>query len=424
MYFIIIGAGPAGVRAAEALRENAPTAQITLLSGEAGEPYARMAIPYVLSGAIGEDGARQRRELHHLQGLGLRYLNRRAAKVLARAEGGEVMLDDGTHLPYDRLLVATGSSPVPPPLPGTDLPGVLSCWTLDDARQIAAKLVPGARVVMLGAGFVAGVCMKSLVGSGARLSVVAGRSGQILRSMMTPLGSGILQRWLESRGVDVITQGKSLRIEPGPRLVMDTRTIDADLIILATGVKPNVSFLEGTGVEIRSGVVVDEHMRTSVPGLYAAGDVAQGRDFSTGQWVVHALQPTATEHGRIAGLNMAGKDVAYRGSLSMNVLDTLGLISHTFGLWEGVDGGEVAEVADAAHSLYTRLCFDGERLVGAITIGHPQHVGAIRGLIQTRHHLGPWKDRLMLEPQRVMEALVDLNQARDAWLAGKAARRP
>jgi hypothetical protein len=177
----------------------------------------------------------------------VRYLNRRALKVHARADGGEVELDDGTHLPYDRLLVATGSSPVPPPLPGTDLPGVLSCWTLDDARQIAEKLVPGARVVMLGAGFVAGVCMKSLVGSGARLSVVAGRSGQILRSMMTPLGSGILQRWLESRGVDVITQGKSLRIEPGPRLVMDTRTIDADLIILATGVQPNVSFLEGTG---------------------------------------------------------------------------------------------------------------------------------------------------------------------------------
>jgi len=411
MNFVIIGAGPAGVRAAEALHENAPAADITLLSGEPGEPYARMAIPYILSGAIGEDGARQRRELHHLEQLGIRYLNRRALKVHAKPDGGQVELDDRSRLDYDRLLVATGSSPVPPPIPGTELPGVMPCWTLDDARRIAERLVPGARVVMMGAGFVAGVCMKSLVGSGARLSVVAGRSGQILRSMMTPQGSLILQRWLESRGVEVITDGCSLRIEPGPRLVMDTRSIDADLIILATGVQPNVLFLEDTGAEIRSGVVIDDHMRTTVPCIFAAGDVAQGRDFSTGEWVVHALQPTATEHGRVAGLNMAGNDVAYRGSLSMNVLDTLGLISHTFGLWAGVAGGDTAEVADAEHSLYTRLCFDGDQLVGAITIGHPQHVGAIRGLIQSRRHLGVWKERLIQNPAMVMEALVNLNQA-------------
>jgi NADPH-dependent 2,4-dienoyl-CoA reductase/sulfur reductase-like enzyme len=290
------------------------------------------------------------------------------------------------------------------------VPGAVTCWTLEDARQIAAKLVPGARVVMLGAGFVAGVCMKSLVASGVQLSVVAGRSGQILRSMMTPVGSRMLQRWLEGRGVDVITTGRTLRIEPGPRLVMDTRTIDADLIILATGVHPNVSFLEGTGAEIRNGVVIDEHMRTTVPHIYAAGDVAEGRDFSTGEWVVHALQPTATEHGRIAALNMAGKEVAYRGSLSMNVLDSVGLISHTFGLWEGLVGGDNTEVVDEANFIYTRLCFDSDQLVGAITIGHPQHVGAIRGLIQSRRHLGAWKDQLMKNPQLVMDALVDLNR--------------
>jgi NAD(P)H-nitrite reductase large subunit len=297
-----------------------------------------------------------------------------------------------------------------PPIPGTDLPGVVACWTLEDARQIAAKLAPGARVVMLGAGFVAGVCMKSLVNSGVRLSVVAGRSGQILRSMMTPVGSHMLQRWLEARGVDVITTGRTLRIEPGPRLVMDTRTIDADLIIVATGVHSNVTFLQGTGAEIRDGVVIDEHMRTTVPHIYAAGDVAQGRDFSTGEWVVHALQPTATEHGRIAALNMVGKDVAYRGSLSMNVLDSVGLISHTFGLWQGSASGEATEVVDEANFIYTRLCFEADQLIGAITIGHPHHVGAIRGLIQSRRHLGAWKDRLMKNPQLVMDAFVELNQ--------------
>jgi NAD(P)H-nitrite reductase large subunit len=122
------------------------------------------------------------------------------------------------------------------------------------------------------------------------------------------------------------------------------------------------------------------------------------------------LQPTATEHGRIAALNMAGRDAPYRGSLSMNVLDTAGLISHTFGQWAGCEGGRVVEVVDEHAWLYTRLCFDGDRLVGAINIGHPDHVGAIRGLIQSRRPLGPWAERLMQNPQQVMEAFVDLTR--------------
>jgi NAD(P)H-nitrite reductase large subunit len=411
MKYVLIGAGPAGVRAAEALRQQDPSGDVTLISGEPGEPYARMAIPYILTGRIDEAGAAQRKTAGHYEGLGVRYLNRKALKVHAGPTGGTVDLDDGSRIDYDRLLVATGSSPALPPIAGTDLPGVVTCWTLEDARAIAEKLKPGNRVVMLGAGFVAGVCMKSLVQSGVQLSVIAGRAGQILRSMMTPVGSSMLQRWLENKGVEIITKGKVERIEAGPRLVMDTRTIDADLIILATGVRPNISFLEGTGAEIDQGIVINEFMETTVPCIYSAGDVAQGRDFSTGEWVVHALQPTATEHGRVAAMNMAGQRVPYRGSLSMNVLDTVGLVSHTFGLWQGREGGEIVEKVDEGKYLYTRLCFDGEYLIGAITIGRTQHVGAIRGLIQTRRKLGKWKQRLMDNPQLVMEAFVELGRA-------------
>ena len=407
MKYVIIGAGPAGVRAAETLREVDSGASITLVSGEPGEPYARMAIPYILTGRITEEGAQQRKTAGHFESLGIRYLNNKAMQVHAGADGGGVDLDDGSRLEYDRLLVATGSSPTLPPISGTDLDGVVTCWTLEDARAIAAKLKPGAKVVMVGAGFVAGVCMKSLVESGVQLSVIAGRAGQILRSMMTPVGSRMLQRWLENKGVNVITKGRVERIDPGPRLVMDTQVLDADLIILATGVRSNVAFLEGTGAEIDQGVVINDRMQTTVPHVYAAGDVAQGRDFSTGEWVVHALQPTATEHGRIAALNMAGKDVPYRGSLSMNVLDTVGLISQTFGLWQGVKGGETVESVNEESFLYTRLCFDGDILVGAITIGQDRNVGAIRGLIQTRRTLGAWKDKLLQDPQLVMDAFVD-----------------
>jgi NAD(P)H-nitrite reductase large subunit len=410
MRYVIIGAGPAGVRAAETLRHEDAKSEITLVSGEPGEPYARMAIPYILTGRIDENGAHQRTSAGHFEGLRIRYLNRKAIRTHAGPNGGKVDLDDGSSLDYDRMLVATGSSPTPPPIPGTDLAGCIACWTLEDARVISSKLKPGARVVMMGAGFVAGVIMKSLVESGVHLSVLAGRQGQILRSMMTPVGSAMIQRWLERKGVNVITKGRSERIEPGPRLVMDNQTLDADLIILATGVHPNVSFLEGTGAEIDEGVVVNDRMETTVPCIYAAGDVAQGRDFSTGEWVVHALQPTATEHGRVAALNMSGKNLPYQGSLGMNVLDTVGLISHTFGLWKGREGGDTVENVDAEHFHYTRLCFDGDVLIGAITIGNTRHVGAMRGLIQTRRHLGEWKDKLMKNPQLVMDAFVGLSE--------------
>ena len=411
MKYVIIGAGPAGVRAAEALRQEDASGEIVLVSGEPGEPYARMAIPYILTGRIGEEGTHQRKSAGHFENLRIRYLNNKALKVHAGECGGTVELDDGSTLAYDRLLVATRSSPTRPPIPGTDVDGCVACWTLEDARAIAAKLKPGNKVVMMGAGFVAGVIMKPLVESSVRLSVIAGRQGQILRTMMTPVGSKMLQRWLELKGVNVITKGRSERIEPGPRLVMDNQVLDADMIILATGVRPNVSFLEGTGAQIDEGIVIDDHMRTTVPCIYAAGDVAQGRDFSTGEWVVHALQPTATEHGRVAALNMAGKNVPYRGSLGMNVLDTVGLISYTFGLWKGRENGETVEAVDEDHFLYTRLCFEGDVLIGAITIGSTQHSGAIRGLIQTRRHLGAWKDRLMHNPQQIMEAFVDVSKA-------------
>lgn len=408
MKYLIIGAGPAGVRAAETLRQQDPNGSVTLVGDEPGEPYARMAIPYVLSGRIDEAGARQRKGDGHYDTLGVNYLYAKALRVHAREDGGTVDFDDGTSLPYDRLLVATGSSPALPPIEGTHLPGVVTCWTLEDAQVIAEKLGPGKRVVMVGAGFVAGVCMKPLVLSGTHLTVIAGRAGQILRSMMTPVGSSMLQRWLESKGVTIVSSGRILRIEPGPRLVMDERTLDADLIILATGVRPNVSFLEGTGAKMDQGIVVDDHMRTTVPCIYAAGDVAQGRDFSTGEWVVHALQPTATEHGRVAAMNMAGADMPYRGSLSMNVLDTVGLVSHTFGQWHDRPGIDVVENTDEDNLLYTRLCFEGDILVGAITIGQLNHIGAIRGLIHRRRALGRWKAVLMENPNRLMEAFVGL----------------
>jgi len=177
--------------------------------------------------------------------------------------------------------------------------------------------------------------------------------------------------------------------------------------VCATGVKPNVDFLQGSGVAIGEGILVDHHLQTSVEHIYAAGDVAQGPDLSTGKQAVHAIQPTASEHGRVAALGMSGRSSGFRGSLSMNVLNTLGLVSSSFGLWMGVAGGDRVVAVDQDACRYLRLEFEGSKLVGALALGLTRHVGVIRGLIQTGVPLGSWKDALKADPLKVMHAYLE-----------------
>ena len=153
-------------------------------------------------------------------------------------------------------------------------------------------------------------------------------------------------------------------------------------------------------------------MVSSVPDIYAAGDVAHGKDFHTGQNSVQAIQPTAVEHARIAANNMhLHGSVRHQGAVLMNVLDTIGLISASYGLWEGVDGGDSSELLDEAGFRYIRLQFEEDRLVGANTLGMTQHIGVIRGLIQGRFNLGKWKQRLKENPLLLMEAYLAATQA-------------
>jgi NAD(P)H-nitrite reductase large subunit len=139
--------------------------------------------------------------------------------------------------------------------------------------------------------------------------------------------------------------------------------------------------------------------------------VAQGLDFSTGDYAVHAIQPTATEHGYLAAVNMSGRDAEYEGSVNMNVLDTLGLLSCSFGRWEGVENGEQAELYSPGDYRYLSLQFEQDRLIGANAVGLSQHVGVLRGLIQRRTSLGVWKERLLRDPTRLMEAYLATTQA-------------
>jgi NAD(P)H-nitrite reductase large subunit len=186
--------------------------------------------------------------------------------------------------------------------------------------------------------------------------------------------------------------------------------LEADLIVVATGVRPSIEFLQGSGIEVKLGIVVDETMQSSVPNIYAAGDASEGADWGTNNTAVHAIQPVAVETARIAALNMCGIPTQHQGSMAMNVLDTVGLISVSYGQWMGVEGGEETSRLDEAEYRYIKLQFKDDRLVGAITLGMTEHVGVLRGLIQSRLKLGDWRDRLMKDPTRIMEAYLACSQ--------------
>jgi NAD(P)H-nitrite reductase large subunit len=407
MKHLIIGSGPAGVIAAETLRKAAPAAEITLLCGEGGPPYARMAIPYLLKGEIAEAGTHIRKDADHYDRLRIQLVQARARAI--DTAGRTVDLGGGRSLPFDRLLIATGSHPSLETIPGMDLPGVHSCWTLEDARTLLAKARPGTRIVQMGAGFVGCIIMEGLLSRGVDLTILV-RSGYMVRRMMNPTASGMIRKWCEAKGVKILTRTQPLGITAGGgALRVDLgggRVLPADIYLSAVGVDPNLDFLAGSGIDVDRGILVDPTMQTSVAGIYAAGDVAEATDCLTGRRQLNAIQPNAVEQGRIAALNMAGQPAQFRGSFVFNVLTTLGLVSSSFGEWQGVPEGESTEVLDEARYRYLNLQFEGDRLVGANCVGFADHVGAFRGLIEGRVRLGKWKQRLLEDPTRIMEAYL------------------
>ncbi|MDH3740486.1 MAG: FAD-dependent oxidoreductase [Hyphomicrobiales bacterium] len=405
--YVIVGAGPAGVAACETLREQDAKASIILLSGETEPPYSRMAIPYVLTGMIEEPGTYLRKQDDHYKAMSI---NVHHASVDKLDTAKKIMqLSDGGSCAYGKLLIATGASPVKPPVKGLDLPGVHHCWTLEDARAIAQHASQGSRVVLMGAGFIGCIILEAIAARGTKLTVVEAEDRMVPR-MMNDTAGNLIKKWCQEKGMTVHTSTRVSKLSKDGdaiKVEMDNgKSTQADLVVVATGVRANTSFLKGSKIKLNEGIVVDDRLESSVAGVYAAGDCAEGPDFSTGGWSVHAIQPTATEHGRIAALNMAGRDARYKGSLNMNVLDTAGLISSSFGEWQGVKGGQTAETLDGDRYRYTQLAFDGDRLVGALTLGRTENIGILRGLIQSRTDLGVWKDRLMEDPNRITEAYI------------------
>lgn len=404
---VIIGAGPAGINAMETIRALDAGASIDLVCDEPA--YARMVLPYYLEGKIEQRGVMTGDDAYFKDCGVTAHLGAKVASV--DTAGRTVNLDIGTSLPFDRLLIATGSRAARPNIDGLDRDGVVCMWTLDDANRYLAGT--RAHTVIVGAGFIAFTILDALIAKSERITFIE-LEAQVLPHMLDAASAAIMKTHLEDAGVDVRTGARLERIDAtdsGHRLQLDSGgTIDCDAVVVAAGVQPNVEFLAGSGIEIGggrgAGILVDDELQTGVEGVYAAGDVAEAPDLLTGQRRVHAVQPTAVDHGRVAGVNMCGESVSYSGSLIMNILAAQGLEACSFGDWAGERSGtaaspegrsEIQVMENTANRIYRKYVWDGDVMVGGILVGpslavtNVNDVGMLKGLIQTGVSLGPWK---------------------------------
>jgi len=408
---LIVGGGTAGLNAIRTIREeDGGASEITLVSAE--RPYSRMVLPYYLGNTIAESHVFTATPASLAAWKVKPMLGRKAAKLDTGAR--TLTLDDGTAVEYDDCLIATGSRAAKPPIPGADGPGVSCFWTLEEARAVIAGVTPGSRVVMVGAGFIAFTILNAILARGARLTIVE-VAPRILPRMVDAECAAIVEAWLKKHGVAVRTGATLTRIEEqkGARKLhfKSGDPLVADVVIMATGIRPNLEWLKDAGLQIRQGIVVDDRLRSSVPNVYAAGDVAEGRERVSGAPVVHAIEPTAQEHGRVVGANMAGKEARYKGSLNMNIVEVCHLDVASFGAWDDPKAESVTGLKKDRPA-YRKLLWTGDRLTGAIILGPSSDiwttndVGMLKGLVQSQVSLARFKDHLRRNPFDVKPAYI------------------
>jgi NAD(P)H-nitrite reductase large subunit len=412
---LVIGGGTAGLNCIRTIREEErDRSEITLVAAE--RPYSRMVLPYYLGQTISESHVFTATPASLAAWQVKALLGRRVARLDPHHR--TATLDDGATVEYDDCLIATGSRAAKPPLPGVDGPGVHCFWTLEEARAVIAGVTPGSRVVMVGAGFISFTILNAILARGASLTIVE-VAPRILPRMVDAACASIVERWLVSHGVALRTGATLTGIEEwrGKRKLSFKKgdPLFADVVIMATGIRPNLEWLDGSGIatsaEPGGGILVDDHLRASDKAVYAAGDVARGANRVSGALEVHAIEPTAQEHGRVVGANMAGRDVAYRGSLVMNIVEVCHLDCASFGQWEDA-AAEVYTAVRPERSQYRKLLFRGGRLTGAVICGPAQDiwttndVGMLKGLVYSGVDLSAWRRHLEANPFDVKPAFM------------------
>ena len=391
--YLIIGQGIAGTTAAETLRRLDPDAAITMITAERDSLYSRIDLPDVIQGRITPAAAELRSPADFAaRGIACR-MGERVEAVLA--DRRVVKLASGEQLFYDKLLLATGSLPVVPRLAGLDARGIFTLWTLADARRIVDAAKSARTVVVVGAGLIGLKAALALKASGAAVTVVE-KLPRAMPRQLDDASARMLAERLAGKGLK-LTFGREvtgIRTEAGAvrGVELDGDALEAEMLILAIGVRPDVTLAAQAGVAVRRGIIVDAQQRTSMPEIFAAGDVAECVDRLTGAAVVPATWPVAVEQGRVAAANMAGGTARFDGAMAMNSVELAGLPMVSVGEIEGEGGDVVLFREDAA--TYRKVVVRDGRLRGFICLGDIRPAGLLAGLL--------WRQAEISTPERLL----------------------
>jgi len=401
MHVVVIGNSAAGLSALESLRRRDRAATVTVVSGEGARPYSRVLLPYYLRGRIAHADLFVRPEDHY-ERLDARTV---FGEVVERVDpkDHEVMLRDGRAIAYDRLLVATGSRAAAPPIEGLEGPGVQGFWTLDDAERLDRGLRPGARLMVLGAGFVALQAAWAAHRRGAAVTVVE-LEGRILPRVLDEEAARLLRAHIERAGVQIATNVCIAGVERACGELCCTAagadTYQADTVVVATGVLPNDGLLPEAVSAQGPGLEVAATMETAVADVYAAGDVARAPMWGGASGVL-ALWPVAVAQGRVAGANLAGAGLEYEGGLSANVTEMFGVTVASVGRFEEMAGEEVVVLRDLPGVEYLKVVLAEGVPVGAVYLGGQQTVRLLGRLAPYIRHGRPLDDpRAFFEERR------------------------
>lgn len=375
---LIVGAGIAGLAAAETIRDAAPAARITLVSHESGLPYYRLNLTRLLAGEIGVEDLPVHPESWYAE-RDIELLSRVEVTALDLA-GRRVERRHGAPLPYERLILATGAHSFLPPIPGADLRGVFTLRTRVEADQILAAARRGLHCVCIGGGLLGLELAGGLARRGAEVTLLEGHEWLMPRQLNRTAGERLAVH-VERAGIRLRTRARTAALH-GSGSVQRVRLEDgvdlpADLVVVATGVRPNSHLARRSGLEVDKGIIVDGRLRTSHPDVLAAGDAAEFRGELYGSWSAAQYQ------GRIAGLNAVGLDTEFGGIPRSHTLKVLGLDLMSIGRFEPEDGS-YAVVEERGEQRYLRFLFHDGRLAGAILLGDTRAAAAVKHAMERK----------------------------------------